>query len=181
MDKQNQKFIDFIERTGRILEPRVVTIKNYKLADVVVVFMLANKSILHFYLFMSQNEDGKEILYDMFGRASKTQLDEAHRLLVFWFLWQRDWARDLSFLKSTKIHDGLIKIWSFSESEINNLKQELDSESEKKLGGETTLFWKKLQNILGNDSWMPLFAFPALNISLKMCWKELDLSIGDNI
>jgi len=178
MNRQNK---EFIEKVNRVYSYRIETINKYKSEDIIEVFTLAYKFTEYFYALLLQNNESKEVLYDMFGKATNEQLDKAHQLLVFWFLWQRDWARNLSFLKSEKVRDGLKKIWSFSESEIDELKQEFDLESEKGIGGETTLFWKKIQDILENNEWSPLFIFPILSISLKKHWVELDLTVGDNI
>lgn len=172
----NQQTDEYFRKLERVLKPRVDAIDNYESPKVAEVFALANTSIVHFYFSMSQTNEGKEILHDMFGKASETQLDDAHRLLIFWFLWQHDWAHGLDFLKSEKIRDGLKKIWSFNEAEINYLVQSFDSIKES--GMETLSLWKALQSILKNNKWSPLFVFPALSTSLKAHWTLLDSSVA---
>jgi len=99
MDKQTQ---EYFEKLGRVLDPKMAAINNDESTKIAKVFVLACESIVQFCLFMSQNENGKEVLYDMFGEASEIQLERASRLLTFWFLWQRDWARGLNFIQSEK-------------------------------------------------------------------------------
>lgn len=176
MDKQTQAYF---EKLNPIFIPRIVATRSQDLDEVVEVFMLAYKSIISFYVSMSQDANSKEILLDMFGGASDMQLDDAHQLLIFWFLWQRDHVRHLNFLKSVKVRDGLKNIWSFSELEINNLEQEFNSKKEPGMG--MYYLWKKLQVILGNNNWSPAFVFPALSAALKKHWMQLDWSVGDNI
>lgn len=179
-NNMDQKTQEFFEKLDRVIAPRTVAIKNYESAKVAEVFTLAYQSIVYSYYLMSQNEGGKEVLHDMFWKASEMQLDEAHRLLVFFFLYLRDRACGLNFLKSEKVRDGLKKVCSFSSgSEINDLTQQFDSENEATMG--TLLLWQKLQDILGNNHWSALFVYPALNTSFKMHHMKLDSSVGYSI
>ncbi len=172
---------NFYAKIDRVFEPRMVILKNHELEeDTETVFHLAYLTIIEFFGFMLKDERCIEILYKMFGGASDERFDNANRLLIFWFLWQRDLARGLTFLKSEKVRDGLNRVWSFSELEINNLTQEFNLAHQEK-NSETFHLWIKLQEILGNNDYSPLFVFPALSVSLKENWKKLDILVGDNI
>lgn len=175
----DQKTDEYFKKLSLVLKPIMDKIDNYNLPEVSQTFALASNSIIHFYFSMAQADESKEILHDMFCNASATQLFDTHRILVFWFLWQRDKARNLTFLKSEKIRDGLKTIWSFSDSELNYLSQSFDAKKEP--GTDTLCLWLALQNILGNNTWSPMFVFPLLSNSLKAHWKMLDASVGDSI
>lgn len=179
MDEQTQKFFKRLDE--EIFKPRTFIVDNCQSIEIKKLFTLASKSIVYFYLLMSQNNESKEILFDMFVKASNKQLDEAHRLLTFWFIWQRDWARGLNFLQSEKVCEGLEKVWSFDKLEIDNLIKEFYLESESNSGAEVYCLWEKLENILDNHFWSPTFVFPALSASLKEYWTQLDFSVGDSI
>jgi hypothetical protein len=172
MDKQ---FQEYVKKLDIVFSYRNDLLDKCESTDVQEMFDLAYKSIMYFYIYLSKDPNGKEILYDMFGKASEKQLDEVHRLLIFWFFWFRDFGNDFNSLRSDEIRDGLKNIWSFSDIEIDKLIGLFNLEHKKQLGSETYRLWKEIQVILENNKWSPTFVFQSLLASLKRCWIELDM------
>jgi len=180
MDK---KISECINNIDRIIQPRIIATNNYESAQVAEVFKIAYQFITHTYINMIQSEyeEARNVLINQFGVATSERLDKVHQLLIFWFFWQRDKMFGLKFLKSKMIHDGLKKIWAFSEAEIESLDQEFSLKKEQ--GEDTFYLWMKIENILGKGSngFGPTFVFPAMSSSLKNNYIRLDLLTDNGI